>query len=94
MWSQLSPRSLLALQRERQAIEMRIQGKSFQEIADALNYRHRGSAWLAVRRAKVARLIELAELVQRLERVKITRDLAAVEQRAKALQSGKGSRSG
>jgi hypothetical protein len=90
MWSQLSPRSLLALQRELQAIEMRIQGKSFQEIADALNYRHRGSAWLAVRRAKVARLIELARLVKRLEQVEIARDLAAFERRVKALQAGKG----
>ena len=93
MWSQLSPRSLLALQRELQAVEMRIQGKSFQEIADALGYRHRESAWLAVRRAKLARLIELAELVRRLERVEVERDLAAVERRVKALQSGKGSRS-
>jgi hypothetical protein len=42
MLSQLSPRTLLAL--ERQAVELRICGKSFQQIADTLDYRHRASA--------------------------------------------------
>jgi hypothetical protein len=44
MLSQLSPRTLLALERERQAVELRICGKSFQQIADTLDYRHRASA--------------------------------------------------
>jgi len=86
MWSQLSPRTLQALERELQAVELRIQGKSFQEIADALDYRHRASAWLAVRRAKVARLLELARLVERLERIDAERQFAAVERRLKNLQ--------
>ena len=91
MLSQLSPRTLLAL--ERQAVELRICGKSFQQIADTLDYRHRASAWRAVRRAKLTRLLELARLVERVERVEAARELAAIERQVKALQADKGSRS-
>jgi hypothetical protein len=93
MLSQLSPRTLHALERECEAVRLRIQGKSFLAIADAPDYRHRASAWRAVRRAKIVRLIELARLVRRLERVEATRHLAATERRSHTLLAAKGGRS-
>jgi hypothetical protein len=93
MLSQLSPRLLRASERDVQAVRLRIAGKTLEEIALALGYRSKGSAWKAVARAKTARLVELARLVRRPERVEVERDLAAVERRVKALQSGKGNRS-
>jgi hypothetical protein len=82
--SQLSPKTLRALENDVQALRLRIAGNTFEEIALALGYRSKSSAWKAVFRAKTARLIELARLVPRLERAEIARQGAALERRLKA----------
>lgn len=48
--SQTSPRRLTARERERQALSMRLQGKSFEQIAHSLGLHDRGAAYKAVRR--------------------------------------------
>jgi hypothetical protein len=45
--------------RRRQAVELRVEGKSWQEIADRLGYDSRGSAATAVRRALEQAVAEL-----------------------------------
>jgi hypothetical protein len=85
MWSQLSPRRLQSLKNDVKALQLRLQGRTFQQIVDALHYRHRGSAWHAIRRAQVTRLQELARLVQRLGVADAERRCAAIERRAKAV---------
>jgi hypothetical protein len=87
MWSQLSPRRLQSLENDVKALQLRLQGLTFQQIADALHYRHRGSAWHAIRRAQVSRLRELARLVQRLEVADSERRCAALERRAQAVHA-------
>jgi hypothetical protein len=84
MLSQLSPKILRALENDVRALRLRIEGKTFDEIATALGYRSKSSAWKAVYRAKTARLIELARLVPRLERADLARQGAALERRLKA----------
>jgi hypothetical protein len=84
MLSQLSPKTLRALENDVQALRLRIAGNTFEEIALALGYRSKSSAWKAVLRAKTRRLIELARLVPRLERAEIARQGAALERRIKA----------
>jgi hypothetical protein len=91
--SQLSPKTLRALENDVQALRLRIEGHTFEEIARALGFRSKGSAWKAVNRAKTARLVELARLVHRLERVDAERQFAAVERRLNGLQERGGSRS-
>lgn len=46
----LSPKTLLARQREARAFRLRLAGATFAEIADELDYRWPSSAWAAVRR--------------------------------------------
>ena len=87
MLSQLSPKILRALENDVQAMQLRIQGATFDEIAVALGYRSKSSAWKAVRRAQTSRLIELARLVPRLECAEIARQGAALERRIKALHT-------
>jgi hypothetical protein len=91
--SQLSPKTLRALEHEVQALRLRIAGHTFAEIATALGFRSKGSAWKAVNRAKTARLMELARLVRRLERVDAERQFAAVERRLIGMQERRGRRS-
>jgi hypothetical protein len=93
VFSRLSPITLKALEHDVQALRLRLAGHTFAEIATALGFRSKGSAWKAVNRAKTARLMELARLVHRLERVDAERQFAALERRVKALQAGKGRRS-
>lgn len=92
MLSQLSPKTLRALEHDVEALRLRIEGKTFEEIASALGYHSRGSAWKAVHRAKTARLLELARLLQRLELVDTRRQFAAVERRIAALNNSKAHR--
>jgi hypothetical protein len=86
--SQLSPKRLRALEHDVQALRLRIDGATFEEIAVALGYRSKGSAWKAVNRAKTARLMELARLVPQLALADSRRQLAAIERRITALNAG------
>jgi hypothetical protein len=90
--SQLSPKLLRALENDVQALRLRIQGATFEEIAAALGYRTRSAAWKCVFRARTSRLVELARLVQQLELAESERWLANIERRIKALNEGLGVR--
>jgi hypothetical protein len=92
MLSHLSPKTLRALEHDVEALRLRVAGHTFEEIAVALGYHSRGSAWKAVHRAKTARLLELARLLKRLELVDTRRQCAAIERRIAALNGGKASR--
>jgi hypothetical protein len=84
--SQLSPKTLRALENDVRAVQLRLQGATFEHIAVTLGYRSKGSAWKAVNRAKTARLVELSRLVERLERADAERQFAALERRLNGLQ--------
>jgi hypothetical protein len=86
VFSRLSPITLKALEHDVQALRLRLAGHTFAEIATALGFRSKGSAWNAVNRAKTARLMELARLVERLGRADAARQFAAVERRLIGLQ--------
>jgi hypothetical protein len=86
--SQLSPKTLRALEHEVQALRLRIAGYTFAEIATAIGFRSKGAAWKAVNRAKTARLAELARLVQRLQRADAERQFATVARRLNGRQKG------
>jgi hypothetical protein len=88
MFSRLSPKVLKALENDVQALRLRIEGKSFEEIALALGYQSKGSAWKAVDRAKTARLVELGRRVQRLNLADAKQRLEAIERQIKALNEG------
>jgi hypothetical protein len=91
--SQLSPRILRALENDVQALHLRLEGRTFEEIALALGYRSKSSAWKAVDRARTARLVELGRLVQRLNLADTTQRLAAIERRIETLnKNGHGKR--
>jgi hypothetical protein len=87
-------RSLRALENDVQALRLRVEGATFDEIASALGYRTRSAAWKAVYRARTARLLELARLVRQLELVGSQQRLAAIERRIEALNAGVGVRQG
>jgi hypothetical protein len=90
--SRLSPKTLRALENDVQALRLRLQGATFEEIAAALGYRTRSAAWKCVFRARTSRLIELARLVEQLELAESQQRLAAIERRIQALNTGVGVR--
>ena len=49
--SKLSPRRITAVEKQRQAVELRLAGRTWQEIANALGYRNHSSAIYAVESA-------------------------------------------
>jgi hypothetical protein len=62
-----TPNRIAVAQREREALELRKAGKTFDEIAGALGYSERGGAAKAVSRALAATVQEPADELRRLE---------------------------
>lgn len=58
---------ITAVQRDAQAALLKAEGKTYQQIADALGYSDRGNAWRGVQRAKLAVLREPAERLIQVE---------------------------
>ena len=56
--SRLSPRRIAAAQKQRQAVELRMAGRTWEEIADALGYANHSGAIAAVRTALAKSLEE------------------------------------
>jgi hypothetical protein len=94
MRNQFSRRKLAILETDLQALRLRLEGCTFQQISDCLHFRHRASAWKAIRRAKLDRLVELAQLVQRLGVADAQWQFATIERRSKALHERVGVRRG
>ena len=90
--SQLSPKRLRALEHDVQALRLRIDGATFEEIAVALGYRTRSAAWKCVFRARTRRLLELRALLERLPLADAARQLAALERRVPVGPAGGGLR--
>ena len=62
-----TPNRIAVAQREREALELRKAGKTFDQIAGALGYSERGGAAKAVSRALAATVQEPADELRRLE---------------------------
>lgn len=65
--SKATPNRIAIAERERDALELRIGGKTYDQIADALGYSERGGAAKAVSRALAATIQEPADELRRLE---------------------------
>ncbi len=65
--SKATPNRIALAEREREALELRKAGKTFDEIARALGYSERGGAAKAVSRALAATIQEPADELRRLE---------------------------
>jgi hypothetical protein len=85
MPSQLGPKTLKAIDNELRAMRLRIKGCTFTQIAAELGFHTRSAAWKAVHRAKTARLVELAHLVDKLIIADGERHLQALERRTASL---------
>lgn len=69
--SKTSPRRIDAAQRRAKALEMRRDGRKFQDIADALGYKSRGAAAQDVQRALALTVSEPAAEVRALELMRL-----------------------
>jgi len=82
-----SGRRVLAAQRERQALELRLAGATYQFIAEKTGYRHAASAYRAVMRG-LARIragaAETAEQLRLVEDARLDRMLRALDDRIRA----------
>jgi hypothetical protein len=76
--SPTSPRRLQALEKQRQAVTMRIAGASFDDIAEALGYASRAGAHKAIMTAIQSTLPEPVEAVRQLELNRLDRLWLAV----------------
>jgi hypothetical protein len=66
-----TPNRIAVAERERDALELRKAGRSFDEIAGALGYAERGGASKAVSRALAATIQEPADELRRLEAARL-----------------------
>lgn len=82
--SPTSPLRLKALERQRQALALRMAGASFDEIAESLGYADRGGAHKAIMAAIESTLREPAEGVRELELKRLDRLLMAAWKAATA----------
>lgn len=64
-------RTNASVQRDADASRLRSEGKTFQQIADALGYNDRGHAWRGIQRARVAILREPAEHLIQVESARL-----------------------
>src|SRR5712664_2138464 len=82
--SRTSPQRLKALDKQRQAMQLRIAGASFDEIAESLGYANRGGAHKAIMAGIESTLREPAEGVRELELKRLDRLLMAAWKAATA----------
>lgn len=73
-----SKRMMTAYARQRAALELRIEGKTFDEIAAALKYRDRSGAWVAVTSAMERGIAEPAKELIELTTMRLDKLLAAI----------------
>lgn len=71
-------RQVRIAEKKRLALEMRAQGKSYQEIADALGYADRSGPWELVQTALREMVQEPADIVRQLELERLDRALEAL----------------
>lgn len=71
--SKLTPARIQSLSRDREALQMRLEGQTFEEIAEKLHYLHRGHAYAGVTRALKESLREPADKLRELEGQRIDR---------------------
>src|SRR5262245_27392556 len=71
--SRTSPQRLQALEKQRQALQLRIAGANFDEIAETLGYANRGGAHKAIMTAIESTLREPAAQVRELELKRLDR---------------------
>lgn len=86
--SKSSPRIITATEKQRQALEMRKAGKSFDIIAENLGYRDRSGAYRAIARALRKTIQQPAEEVRTLEVERLDAMLQAMWTQAKSGNQG------